>query len=333
MEMIWDWGIDITLALQRNNSFVLPMQIITFTGSNEFFLLILPALYWLVDRWLGIRMATLLLLTILLGVILKLLGHGPRPYWFDPQVQLLAGPEATFGLPSIHTMNAVVMWSLLAHYINHLWAWLVAGLLIIFAGIARVYLGVHFPSDVIAGLVVGIMLLWLWWRWSTPVGDWFAKFTPFPQFLLGAILSLIFILLGVAARELTLTIWEPTTDWPAQVTGGIDRLLAAFSLADIMTATGMLVGTVGGILFCNHRGAFAVSGTFLQYVGRYLLGVIGVLIIWQGLDVAFALLAVEESSLGYALRYLRYAAIGFWIFGLAPQLFIGLRLVHSAENE
>ena len=332
MESIWNWGIDIILALQSADSLVLPMQLITFTGSTEFFLLILPALYWLVNRRLGIQMATLMLLTILLGLVLKLLGHGPRPDWFDPRVQQLAGLERTFGLPSIHTMNAVVMWSLLAQYINRVWAWVVAVLLIIFAGIARVYLGVHFPSDVITGWVMGILLLWLWWRWSTPIGNWFVEFTPLARLLLGAILSILFILLGVGAREITLTTWDPVADWPGQVAGGIDRLLAAFSLADTVTAAGMFIGMVGGTLFCNLRGAFTTNGTFLQYLGRYLLGAIGVLVILQGLDSTFALMAAEESTTGYALRYLRYATVGFWIFGLAPLLFIRLRLAHSTEN-
>ena len=326
MESIWSWGINLILDLQTFGGWQLPMQLITFTGSTEFFLLILPALYWLGNRRLGVRMAILLLVSIVLGSILKITAHGPRPYWIDTRVQLLAGEELTFGLPSIHTINAMVMWPLLAHYLERAWAWLIALLLILLAGVARVYLGVHFPSDVIGGWLIGTILLLIWWFRSEAIGGWFTRRTPLEQGMIAVTLSVTIVLLGALARLAVAAWWDPLAGWPALWPQESERLLLAFSLGDIVTAAATFAGMVVGLLLCRRQGSFATDGSAIQLIARYLLGVVGVLIFWKGLDLLFALLAQDESTLGYALRYIRYSLIGFWIFGLAPLLFVRLRL-------
>jgi membrane-associated phospholipid phosphatase len=326
MEPIWQWGIDLILTLQGFDNWLTPMRIMTVTGNTEFFLLILPALYWLVNRRIGVRVATILLVSIALGSILKIAGHSPRPYWIDPRVQLLGGAESSFGIPSLHALNAVVMWGILAQTINRWWSWLIACLLMLLAGTARVYLGVHFPSDVLAGWLLGLLLLWLWARWATPAGEWFSRRPPNQQLLLAAITSIAVILLGVLARVLAVTLWNPAVGWAAPLVQEPERLLAAFSLGDLITAAGVFVGMVAGLLFCDRLGLRLQPVNPLQQIGRYVLGVVGVLLLWQGLDLLFAQFAADESTLGYTLRYLRYAIVGFWIFGGAPLLFVQLRL-------
>ncbi|HRW08348.1 MAG TPA: phosphatase PAP2 family protein [Caldilineaceae bacterium] len=332
MQEIWQWGINLILLLQSNASWLDAMRWVTFTGSTEFFLFVLPALYWLVDRRLAARLATLLLLSIALGSILKIAAHGPRPYWIDARIQLLGGEEPTFGLPSLHAMNAMVMWPLLAHYLNRLWAWVVALFLIVVAGTARVYLGVHFPSDVIVGWLLGLLLLVLWMLWAQPIGDWFVGRTAAQQRIMALYLSIGVVLLGAVVRLLTLIFWNPTAGWVGRWPQHADRFFQAFSLGDVVTAAAVFAGMVSGLHFCRRYGHFVMAGRVLQLMGRYLIGVVGVLILWQGLDIAFALVATDDTAFGYALRYLRYGLIGFWIFGLAPLVFVTMRLAQREDS-
>ena len=61
-------------------------------------------------------------------------------------------------------------------------------------------------------------------------------------------------------------------------------------------------------------------------MARYVVGVASVLIVYVGLDFLFSLIAADDTILGYALRYVRYAIVTFWMSFGAPWLFLKTRL-------
>ena len=90
---------------------------------------------------------------------LKALFHRPRP------AEAFAGLGYSF--PSGHSFTAVTLYGLAAHWLAHPagcpkrhWVWPVAVLLILLIGFSRVFLGVHYPSDVCAGFAVAVPWLW-----------------------------------------------------------------------------------------------------------------------------------------------------------------------------
>lgn len=99
---------------------------------------------------------------MLLNVALKHLFHRARPHFADPLVQL-----STYSFPSGHAVAATVFYGVLAAYLfchGRTRRARGAGIalavpMIVLVGFSRLYLGAHFLSDVLAGLVVG--LLWL----------------------------------------------------------------------------------------------------------------------------------------------------------------------------
>jgi undecaprenyl-diphosphatase len=127
-------------------------------------LLILPfAIYLLSVRRLKIFWAYLLVLTGTLITIhlLKIIIARPRPLH-----SLIFEPSYSF--PSGHAASSVVVYGLLAYIawrylVKRLWARILvafaAFLLIVATGFSRVYLGVHYPSDVIAGWAAGVFIL------------------------------------------------------------------------------------------------------------------------------------------------------------------------------
>lgn len=305
----------------------------TFTGNIEFYLLLLPLIYWLADRRLGLRLAIFLLVSIVVNNLAKMLGHSPRPYWYDAQVQLWTAPELSFGLPSGHAQNAVVLWGLFALYGRRVWGWVLALFLIFLTGVSRIYLGVHVPTDVLAGWLLGGLLLWLGVHWESAIGGWFQRYQPSRQAAIFFTISLLLTVLGAMTSRLVQATWVLPIAWSQTTLTATGVALTPFSLHDLVTATGSLFGLSGGALLCTQLGGFTPQAQQRSaYVFRFLIGVVGVLLLWRGLALVFDPLAAEESALGYLLRYLRYAAVGFWVAAVAPLLFIRLGLAKPAPG-
>jgi undecaprenyl-diphosphatase len=95
----------------------------------------------------------------LINSVLKIAFNRPRPDVFPWRTQHVG--VASF--PSGHAMTSIVVYGTLAFLVARLaptrWlrrlVWIVAILVIVLVGLSRLYLGVHYPSDVLAGFVVG----------------------------------------------------------------------------------------------------------------------------------------------------------------------------------
>jgi undecaprenyl-diphosphatase len=107
--------------------------------------------------------ATLLLVTtlggLLLNNVLKLGFDRPRPQFFEWGTHVMSS-----SFPSGHAMSAAIVYPTVAYLAARLQKTVLArvvtlflaGLLVFLICLSRVYLGVHYPSDVIAGVVVGL---------------------------------------------------------------------------------------------------------------------------------------------------------------------------------
>ena len=83
METILDRGVGIVLWFQNSSpSLDLPFKIITFMGNEGFFILILPFIYWCVDRRTGVRLSILFLFSgAYVNSAVKVFACQPRPFW------------------------------------------------------------------------------------------------------------------------------------------------------------------------------------------------------------------------------------------------------------
>lgn len=114
-------------------------------------------------RWLAFGLALCLLATDqIAGQVLKPLFDRARPCFTVPGVKALVPVAHSPSFPSNHAANVFGLACLMAMDRGGYWLWglPIAGLV----GISRVYAGVHYPSDVLGGAVLGLMVAWIIWR-------------------------------------------------------------------------------------------------------------------------------------------------------------------------
>src|SRR5512147_2308957 len=118
MQFFIERGIDFIVVLQAavGDWFIFPMRFFSYFGNEEFFLLVMPLIYWSVDSALGLRMGMILMTSNLLNYIGKLAFAGPRPYWISLRVRALWLTETTFGIPSGHSQLTMSVWGICAAY-------------------------------------------------------------------------------------------------------------------------------------------------------------------------------------------------------------------------
>lgn len=107
------------------------------------------------------RTGILLLLGLLCGalagnVVLKNLVARPRPCWLDESVQLLIAVPKDFSFPSGHTLSSTIGATILTRA-DRRFGYAAIPLAVLLA-FSRLYLYVHFPSDVFAGAVLGLVI-------------------------------------------------------------------------------------------------------------------------------------------------------------------------------
>ena len=323
MQSIWDSGIQFILAFQTIPGLVAPMEFFSFLGSEEFFLIMLPLLYWCVDTALGLRVGLILLFSTWLNDVFKILFNDPRPYWISTDVKAYAN-ESSFGVPSGHSQTAVAVWGMIAYYVNRRWVWVACVAVMILIGFSRMYLGVHFPSDVLIGWLIGVILLLCFIRFWDPVAAWLKRLTFAQQVLVAFLVSLGFI--GtVQLAILSLGDWTMPEEWLLNIAAAFPEgpVPDPVGISGAITSAGTLFGLSLGLAWFTRQGGFSVEGSLGQRAVRFLVGLVGVAILYVGLKIIFP---SGDGALPYLFRYLRYSLVGAWVSAGAPWLFLRMKL-------
>jgi membrane-associated phospholipid phosphatase len=322
MDIFGQFSLEVTRWLQTN----LPQleaffRYVTTAGRLEFYLVIITLAYWCINKGLGRALGYVLAVSYTLNLMVKHLVRNQRPFWDDPGLAL--AEERSYGIPSGHAQGATVFFGLLAMFIRRAWAWVLAIVLIFLIAVSRIYLGVHDIEDVVAGIVLGILVLLGYAVWNR---YFVAKFN---NRILGQRLLIAFavpvILMIVYGAGLLLL--DPPQRPPQfeQFVGSAERQ----SWEDSATIFGLLMGLGIGFIMESSRIRFMVDGSIGRRALRYLVGIAGMLVLWRGLGV---IVPDDPLALAVPLRFLHYLILSLWLSYYAPWVFVRLKLADARPD-
>jgi len=153
----------------RNDTLTDVVIVITNLGSTTAYLIGIPVIALAVyrfghNRYLTLQAAIILLSSFIINLFLKSEVGRARP---EVTQRLIEVGDMSLSFPSGHSMSAMAFYGFVIYLIIRLWRSNFSNFIVIFLlillilsiGASRIYLGVHYPSDVVAGFIGG--LIWL----------------------------------------------------------------------------------------------------------------------------------------------------------------------------
>lgn len=153
------WEIEILQTLQtiRNPFLTACMESISFMAESLFLLIIIATLYWCVDKKKTIRIGWYVLFSGVTNGIVKNIVRAPRPFQRGVVSPLRVETATSYSFPSGHTQSATSFWFGAARLFPYRNVMIIGTVMIVLTAISRLYLGVHWPIDVIGGIITGIL--------------------------------------------------------------------------------------------------------------------------------------------------------------------------------
>lgn len=264
-------------------------------------------IYWCIDFKAGLYIFTLNSFTLIFSQLFKMIACVYRPWVLDSQI---APPETAFktaggySFPSGHSMMAISSWGGIAFaWRKNKFVSLFFAILVLMIAFSRNYLGVHTPQDVVGGLLIGVLLIFV----VNFLINWCEKDK-------NRYLAVLFIadLFAVTALYYILT-----KNYPADYINGKLLVNPQGGIYIAVLYFGWVLGILNGAFLCRRYFPFDASkGSRNEKIVR---GVIGTLFL-LGL---FSLIQTYlfDTQQNYRITFGLSFFVGFFITAIYPLLF------------
>ena len=296
----FDWEMKLMEWLQAhisNSGFVFSiLSNLSALGEQMVMVAVMGFLYWGLNKEFGKYVGVNILMVNIWNPMIKNVVLRLRPYFVkEYNVKLLRLIDTSadqwdvaaqgYSFPSGHSSGAVTVYgSLACHEKNRKWLWVLAIVLPILVGFSRVFVGAHFPTDVLSGWVLGILVI------------------------------LIVSLLRRVIKK----------SWLFNLILVLATIPGFFycNSADYFTAVGIFIGFMGGTLLDDYRVHFEDTRKPIFMVTRLLGGLLVYLVLNHLLKMPFSNEFLSDgSTAAMMVRCARYAIVAFVDFGVYPMLF------------
>ena len=230
-------------------------------------------LWFCYKREFGIRLIFLFFITSFINQDAKELFAQPRPCQMDPSLQMLKAKS--FGIPSGAAQSMLVIFGYIAYHLRKKFFTLFALFFVVLIGFSRVYLGLHFISDILMGWLLGGVTLWAYIRFEPKIEEKLKNLSKIQLLSLAGLVTVVFSSLALNKNS---------------------------SLV-VFTCFGVMVG-----LILTHT-ILKDPKNYKQRALRPLIVLFGVVILFLFIRILPNKPAVMEKIVGKGIQFLS----GFWI--------------------
>jgi len=274
-----------------------------YLGIEMGYMLVLPVIYWSIDKKTGRQLFILSMIGIITSTFFKIWLRRPRPFHISPDTIRPIEQTLEFGFPSGHTTFGTIFGLTIFRTVDTRRIKLLLLVFILLMGISRMVHGMHFLQDVVAGWLIGICLVLLYFKFEQTITRAWGSFN-----LPVKIALFTGFCLGFYAYTLLLN----------------ETYQAG---KDLLSSFGALSGGLIGILLEDARIKFTNSGKIKTNIYRGIVGLIAMFIVVFLLEAAFYGIVRNNQNHWVLLLYLiRYMLVGVWIIAGIPYLFIKFNL-------
>lgn len=243
--------LDILRAIQSigNPSLDVLFQLITILGEQTIIVVIMVSIYWSYDKVLGEYIVYSSLTGVLVNNSIKDIFKMQRPIGEDGIRSLRVETATGYSFPSGHTQQATTFYGSLFMYTKKKWLYILSIIVITLVGFSRMYLGVHYPKDVLFGVVFGVLTIIITNYLFKRINN---------KLLLYTITFIIFLPALTFARS-----------------------------SDFIKGLGTFLGFIIGVFIERRYVNFSVEGTRFNKIVRVLLGILILMILITILKIVF----------------------------------------------
>ena len=290
----WEVSLIEWLQMHLSPAVISVMSFFSYLGEDKVLFVMIGLIYWGFDKKLARSVTFCVLTASMWGSMIKNVVIRRRPYFDHKGIKIYQPVDRTadiyditaqgYSFPSGHSVNAVTLWGSLGVQTRKKWLMVIGVLAPLLAGCSRVVVGAHYPTDVLAGWIIGLVVIFL-----------------FP--VIENRISNPFIFYGLL------------------VATGIPGLFFCKS-NDFFTAYGMLAGFALASLFEERYVQFEYTKKPFRIFLRVLCGILLYVVLNQLLKMPFSKSFLESGSQASLLvRFGRNMVISFVLFGIYPMVF------------
>lgn len=158
---------------------------LSFLGTESMYMVILPILFLAVNRTLGMRLSYVFMTSMFVNAWFKAALHVARPIGVVGIRSGYISSATGLSMPSGHAQGTMTFFAALSKWVQKRFVLWIGMVLVAGIGVSRVYLGLHWPLDVLAGWGLGLVMGLAGWQ----LGRWWSyREIPFGYALSFAIL-------------------------------------------------------------------------------------------------------------------------------------------------